>query len=303
MQRLPLLFTLVVALAGCSNAPAAADIGDDGGKGGGAGASSGGAGGTGGKAQCDPGPGYGEAVEAQALESVSATLLDADGEPVADEVFFVCGVDLCSPPARTGADGRVTVSPATPLVEKKPAAKFGEGILTPRFAVLLPRESVIDLGVVHTARLPALSTGAPLVPGSEASSGGLTLMPSAGTQIKIDQLTYESAAEQAFRAVKVPLDRAPELIDASVGLEVVYGATPVETRFCPPAKLRIENTEGWTPNTDVEVLLHGVAIEEEFAPYGGWAKVSDARVSADGLSIETTSPGLPVLGVIGLRRK
>ena len=302
MQRSALLFSTFLALAGCSNAPAAADIGDDGGKGG-AGGSSGASGGNGGKAQCDAGPGYGEPVEAQELASVSATLLDVDGDPVADEVFFVCGVDLCSPPARTGKDGRVTVAPATPLVEKKPAAKFGEGILTPRFAVLLPRETVIDLGVVHTVRLPALSSGAPLVAGAEATSGGLTLLPSAGTQIKIDQLTYESAEEQSFRAVRLPLDRAPELIDASVGLEVVYGAAPVETRFCPPAKLRIENTEGWAPNTDVEVLLHGVAIEEDFAPYGGWAKVSDARVSADGATIETTSPGLPVLGAIGLRRK
>ena len=274
---------------------------------GGAGGSSasGGASNNGGKssATCDAGPGYATPVEAQELASVSATLLDVDGVPVEGELLEVCGIDLCSPPARTGKDGHVTMSPATPLMEKKPAAKFGEGILTPRFAILLPNERVIDLGVLHTVRLPAIGSAAPLIAGAEARSGGLTLLPSGGSQIKIDQLTYESVAEQGFRAVKVPLEQTPELVDASVGLELVYGATPVDTRFCPPAKLRVENTEGWAPNSDVEVLLHGVAIEEEFAPYGGWAKVSDARVSADGTTIETTEPGLPLLGTIGLRRK
>lgn len=234
---------------------------------------------------------------------MSATLVDVDDVPVEGELLEVCGIDLCSPPARSGKDGRVTMSPATPLIEKKPAAKFGEGIITPRFAILLPRERVIDLGTVHTVRLPALSSAVPFAAGAEVSSEGLTLLPGAGSQIKIDQLTYESAEEQGFRAVRVPLEKAPELFDASVGLEIVYGGTPVETRFCPPAKMRVDNTEGWEPNTEVEVLLHGVAIEEEFAPYGGWAKVSDARVSADGTVIETTSPGLPVLGTIGLRRK
>lgn len=253
--------------------------------------------------KCDAGPGYSMPVEPQELASVSATLLDVDEVPVEDEIFEVCGIDLCSPPARTGKDGRVTMAPATPLVEKKPAAKFSHGIQMPRFAILLPRERVIDLGVIHTVRLPALATGVPLVAGSEASSGGLTLSPSGGTQIKIDLLTYESAAEQAFRAVKLPLDKNLEFIDASLGLELVYGATPVETRFCPPAKLRVENSGGWAAGTEVEVLLHGVAIEEEFAPYGGWAKVSDARVTADAAFIETTSPGLPVLGVVGFRRK
>jgi hypothetical protein len=294
-----LLFPVFIALAGCSSSPVDSAAGGAGGTGG---SGSGGSGGTS-AVSCDAGPGYATPVEAQELASVSATLLDVNDEPIEGEIFEVCGIDLCSPPARSGKDGRVTMSPATPLVEKKPAAKFGEGILTPRFAILLPRERVIDLGVVHTVRLPDLASAVPLVAGAPASSGRLTLLPSAGSQIKIDELTYESAEEQGFRAVKVPLDKAPELIDPSVGLEVVYGATPVDTHFCPPAKLRIENTEGWEPNTEVEVLLHGVAIEEEFAPYGGWAKVSDARVSADGALIETTSPGLPVLGTIGLRRK
>ncbi|MFO7181366.1 MAG: hypothetical protein DIU78_021870, partial [Pseudomonadota bacterium] len=74
------------------------------------------------------------------------------------------------------------------------------------------------------------------------------------------------------------------------------------TRFCPPAALSIDNHLGWPAGTDVEVWLHGVDIAEEWAPYGGWAQVSAARVSDDGERIETTEPGLPVLGVLGFRR-
>ena len=43
-------------------------------------------------------------------------------------------------------------------------------------------------------------------------------------------------------------------------------------------------------------------ITEEWAPYGDWAKIAGAVVSDDGERIETTEPGLPVLGVLGLRR-
>jgi hypothetical protein len=185
----------------------------------------------------------------------------------------------------------------------KPAFKFGEGKVSARFARLLPNEATVDFGVVHTVRLPELSTGVALTAGNEASSGGLTLLPEAGSAIKIDKLTFSEAAEQKLRAVRVPLERAGDLIDESLGLELLYAATPTSTQFCPPARLRVTNSEGWEPGTLVEVLLHGVEIDQEWAPYGGWTKVSDAQVSDDGSEIETTEPGLPLLGVLGFRRK
>jgi hypothetical protein len=101
----------------------------------------------------------------------------------------------------------------------------------------------------------------------------------------------------------VPIDRAPELVDDSFGFDLVFAATPTDTTFCPAAQLSVDNDDGFAPGTAFEVFLHGVDIEEEWAPYGGWAKVSDAEVSADGARIETTTPGLPMLGVVGLRRK
>src|SRR5690606_7622431 len=113
---------------------------------------------------------------------------------------------------------------------------------------------------------------------------------------------FREPEEQGLRAVRVPLDSAPPVVAEGPELEIVIAATPVDTRFCPPALLTIDNELDWSPGTDVEVWLHGVDISQEWAPYGGWAKVSDAHVSDDGERIETTEPGLPVLGVLGFRR-
>jgi hypothetical protein len=151
--------------------------------------------------------------------------------------------------------------------------------------------------------LPELGRGEPLVAGLTASSAALSLTLTPEAEIEFDRLTYQGEAELALRAVQVPLEGAPEVIDPALGFELVYAATPMETRFCPPAQLKLENLEGWEPETEVEIWLHGIDITEEWAPYGGWAKVSEAVVSADGRRIESTVPGLPVLGVLGFKRR
>jgi hypothetical protein len=100
----------------------------------------------------------------------------------------------------------------------------------------------------------------------------------------------------------VPLELAPEVIAQGPGFEIVYAATPNGTEFCPPAKVSIPNDNGWDAGTEVEVWLHGVDIEEEWAPYGGWALVSDARVTEDGTQIDTLD-GIRFFGVLGFKRK
>jgi hypothetical protein len=290
-----------VALLGCSSTdPSDGNTSTGGSSSGGVG-STGGNNGTGGTApRCDAGPGYAEDSAPQQVDAVSAKLVDLDEEPLSFEFVQVCGTDICIQGKATQS-GSVSVGPRQAIT--KPAFKFGEGKVSPRFARLLPNEPSVDFGVVHSVRLPALDSGVALIASNDASSGGLTLSFEANSQIKIDKLTFGEPEEQKLRALQVPLDRAQDLIDPDLGLELLYAATPTSTQFCPPARLQVDNTEGWEPGTEVEVLLHGVEIDEEWAPYGGWAKVSDARVSDDGTRIETTSPGLPLLGVLGFRRK
>jgi hypothetical protein len=225
--------------------------------------------------------------------------VDLEGEPVSNELVQVCGLDLCTN-GQSGADGGVVITPAQQFLE--PAFKFGEGRESARFASLLPDERELDLGVVRTVRLPDVETAVPLVAGDKVEYGGFALTLAPGTEIWIDPLSFRSPLEKGLRAVLVPLELAPDVVAEGPGLELVYATTPVETRFCPAAGLAIDNTEGWAPGANVEVWLHGVDIAEEWAPYGGWARVSEARVSDDGERIETTDPGLPVLGVLGFRR-
>jgi len=245
------------------------------------------------------GPGYAEEHDEQRVDVVRATLVDQDGEPLADELVQVCGLNVCVNDI-TDPDGDVSVQVMADIL--LPAFKFGEGRVSARFAWILPNEGDVDLGVVRSVRLPPLEDAVPLTPGSRVRSGGLTLELAADATVKIDKLTFRDPAEHGLRAVRVPLESAPAVVREGPELEIVFAATPVETRFCPPAALSIDNHLGWPAGTDVEVWLHGVDIAEEWAPYGGWAQVSAARVSDDGERIETTEPGLPVLGVLGFRR-
>jgi hypothetical protein len=72
--------------------------------------------------------------------------------------------------------------------------------------------------------------------------------------------------------------------------------------MCPAAALSVPNSPGWKAGAHVELFLHGIDVAEEWAPYGGWAKVSDGSVSADGKTIATDPDGgLPALSVVGIR--
>ncbi len=60
----------------------------------------------------------------------------------------------------------------------------------------------------------------------------------------------------------------------------------------------------WPAGTAVEFYIHSVSVDQEWAPYAGWAKVSDGAVSADGKTIATADgQGLPVLEVFGIQKK
>jgi hypothetical protein len=102
------------------------------------------------------GSGYRETGrESQQVDSLSAELVDLDGEPVAAELVQVCGLDLCTNGKSTSSGG-VVIAPGQKYL--KPAFKFGEGRMSARFALLLPDEPEIELGVVHTVRLPDVTS-------------------------------------------------------------------------------------------------------------------------------------------------
>lgn len=236
----------------------------------------------------------------QDFELLDALVVDLDGNPLAGVRAQACGINLCLK-GQTGADGTVTID----IVEQldRPAFKYGLGLYA-EFAYPLPNEPIHHVGTQVTATFPDPSTSVPLEPGTDVTSGGVTLkLPAEMNEIAIDPFDFDTDALRGFRAVRIPIDKAPAAVDPTYGFELLYALTPVGTELCPRATLSVPNDLGWPPATAVEVFLHGVDVVQKWAPYGGWAKVSDGHVSDDG-RVVTTDPdeGIPVLSVIAIRR-
>lgn len=316
------LVFVALGSAACANETGlgAGAAGDSGGSGGavvtgGSGGGSGSSVGSGGEASCPKGPGYDPVGAPQLITQLTARLFDQSGAPAPNVPVLVCGFGACSKPGRTSTQGEVCTldkdtgvcSPGLfPGLEiTRPAFKYGLGIEFVKFAQPLPStNTTYAVGDVTTVRLPDMSQGVELIPGASATSSGVTLTLAAGTTMEFDLLAFETPEQLRFRAAEVPLAKAPPAVDESIGFEIVVGTTPVDTRFCPHAALSVPNTAGWPPGTEVEFWVHGVSLDEEWAPYGGWGKVSDGTVSADGGRVVTSdAAGVPILGVFGIKKR
>ena len=236
------------------------------------------------------------------FESLTARVVDLAGVAASGISAQACGVNLCLY-GTTEEDGTVSILQSQSL--DRPAFKYGLGRDFIKVALPLPADARLELGEQRTARLPPASEGARWSIGGQTTSGDVTLTLAADTrELDFDPFDFDSEQLRLFRAVGIPPDQAPDAVDASLGLELLYGMTPVDTELCPPARLEVPNEPGWPAGAAVEVFLHGVDVAERWAPYGGWAKVSDAAVSPDGAKIITADGGgLPVLGLVGMRRR
>jgi hypothetical protein len=282
-------------------------------KGGGGTSGSGGGGGSGGTGAspactdgptnldvCGDGPGFAAGAPLVDAGSVRATIVDAEGIPLADLMVFVCGTRVCSMPAYTDADGAVTIASPEPM--EKPAFKFGDGLEVGRFAALLSESSgEVELGTIGTPRLP--SPGSCLSPGTTAESGGVRLTLADGARVEVLPIDYPSDAERTFRAAELPLELAPPGLDAGEELDAIFALAPTGAVVCPPATLELPNTPGYAPGEEVDILVHGTDVDEGFAPYGGWEPVAVGRVDASGERIETIEGGLPIIANVAVRAR
>jgi hypothetical protein len=227
------------------------------------------------------------------LVHVSATVVDENGTPVPHLLAQACGTNVCVN-GSTDANGVVVID--TDATEQKPAFKYGDGRTHAKFALPLRGDSPlsVDLGEQRTVAFDPPESGSELAPGKVASSRGVELgLVSDSNPVKPDPFDYDTPDLRKFRAAAVSAQDAPAAVDASLGFGILYALTPSGTELCPPATLTVPNSE---------VYLHGIEVDEAWAPYGGWAKVSDGTVSADGKTISTVEGGgLPALSVVGVR--
>jgi len=246
-------------------------------------------------------PGYHVATDATRLDEVQASLSDPSGAPVPQLLVQVCGLNLCIN-GTTNAAGKTDVALGSQLLER-PAFKYGDGFLFGKIAALLGPAAKQDLGPLIAVPLADYSQGAPFPSSGAVTQGDITLTLAAGTQINHDLLTYTDDSELVLRSAPIPLEKSAAAADPSLGFELAYTLAPVSTTFCPAAALSVKNTLGWAAATAVDVFIQGLEVDEKWAPYGGWVKVADASVSADGSVITTTSGGIPILSSIALRRR
>lgn len=250
------------------------------------------------------GPGYAGTREKAVVrfKHLSATVVDGAGGPIPHLIAQACGTNICLN-GTTDGSGHVEINNAVTVT--KAAFKYGDGATYVRFALPLQGPAVdVDLGAQATFAFDPPERGVPMTPGTEATSRGVTLtLPSDLDPVDPDPFDFPTADLKKFRAVEVPVAGAPAAVDASLGFGLILALTPSDTVLCPAAKLTAPNSPGWPPGTRVEFFLHGIDVGEEWAPYGGWAKVSGGTVSSDGTTVETEpGGGLPQLSVVGVRR-
>ncbi len=231
---------------------------------------------------------------------VSATIVDLDGAPLGGFFTQVCGLNSCSAPQATNDAGAVTID-ATRLSLEKPVLGYGDALDFPLLLVPVPVGPTVDLGVLVSAALP--SAGASFVSGGDALSADVTVSIPPGGAAIVDTILYDTGDKQALRAVAIPPAKASAMPGvAANSLALLYGVAPIDTLFCPAARVTVANRAGWPAGARVGFYILGDDTAEPWAPYGDWGLISHGSVSADGASIRTADgEGFPVLETFGVR--
>jgi hypothetical protein len=243
-------------------------------------------------------PGYHVDTDAIEVDEVQAVLHDVNGAPVPNLPIQVCGTNTCTYDS-SSAKGIVDTTQHAMLV--LPAFKYGDGLELAELAVPITKAKQ-DLGTIVVLSLPDYADGAAFPKSGAVTNGDLTLFVDENTTVTQNVLSYDDS-QQVFRSVAIPIADSAQALDPSLGFELAYAVSPIDTLFCPPARLSLKNTPNWAAGTEVEVFVQGLNTDEAWAPYGKWLKVADGSVSSDASSIDTTSGGITVLSSIAVRRK
>ena len=218
-------------------------------------------------------------------------------------VAAACSSGPASPDTHDGAGGEPGASGAgtggtAGSGSAQPSCPEGDNPKTDTKPVLVGLVSgqIVD---EHGDPTSDFTDAAAFTPGTAVTSGGvtLTLAPNAHVDV-VDALNYEES-QRGFRAVQLPEKAVAQLAQDFVA---AWALSPVETRICPSPGLSLENTTELAPGTPIELFMLGVDVLEKWAPYGGWQRVSEGEVGADGATLDFPD-GPPLLTAIGVREK
>jgi len=229
--------------------------------------------------------------------TVTATVVDQNGDPAADMVADICGTNICAVYGHTDAAGLFDENAmATPIDD--PLLLYGDGITFSKMGIIIDQLGADALGTVSVIRLPPVAQGADFCAGAEATSNDVSISVPARASIHIDKLLYTDPAQYGFRAAVVD---AADMVHADLdpNLEVLVGTAPIDTLICPGATMTFPNPKGWADGTVVHVYLYGSKIFDHEVPYGTWGQISTATVTPDGI-VTDAGQEIGILGVFGL---
>ncbi len=295
---------LSLGLVGACSDDNSSSTNDDGGTGGSAGMGSGGSGasgGSGGEAPTCNGPKYpGPGTDAD-MGLITGTIQDIQGNPAADILADVCGSNICLS-AEADAMGMFSNDGQSKTVTDAHFI-YGNGVHYAQMTAPIGMAAGFDFGTINTVALPELSMGVDLAAGSAVTAGTVTIDIPAGATIDYDTIQFPGQDELVFRAVVfTPTDGNFPAIPASANLQGVVATGPMNTGICPGATLQVPNTFGFDAGDQIEVLYHGSTVLTQYAPYGGWAPVALAEVTADGMNIVfKDGETVEELGMFGFR--
>jgi hypothetical protein len=233
--------------------------------------------------------------------SADAQVVDTQGAPAVGDVLLLCGLNLCSLPVHSNAQGKVHFDLC--LNMKSPALKYLGQASFVSFASAMT-QPVETFAPATLVALPAQGMAFPSGAGM-VSSAGVNLQVGAGA-VTYDPTQPTDANSTEFRAAAMTPAQAPPGLDPSLGVKALWGLAPVNARLSPPGVLTIPNPDptAWPAGTKVDFVLNGLDESPMPAvPYGGWGRVSTGTVSADGKTITTdggAGNGLPTIGLVGV---
>jgi hypothetical protein len=236
--------------------------------------------------------------------SLKATFVDLAGKPLAGETVYVCGTNICTLPKKTDAQGVFTADEPICNWFLVPALKYLGHDKFVSFANATPA-GVQKVTYQNPVTLVALPQAGVTIPTSgPITSNGVTLTLAPNTTAKFDPSDPMDPEVHKFRAVEVPIAKAPPDIDASLKLEVLWGLAPFDAILTPAPKLTVPNTKAWAPNAEVELFLNSGNTYDlnPPVPYAKYSPIGTAHVSNDGMTI-TSDAGIPSIGIVGMRLK
>ncbi len=237
------------------------------------------------------------------VHTLSAAVKDLNGNPIPELVTTACGSGCTY--GKTDANGvtrmdvrRYMKSPALMLHGRSKWASYYS-----RFDAA----GTVDKGQLLLPVMP-FDQGVELPQNGDAktvSFSDVTYQFAAGTEVKIDRIELEGPDEQKFRAISVPLDKSPPFVaEAGGNFAAIYALTPFGTKIKPGATVTLANTAKLPAGAAVELFQQATSLDNSHGPFGGFSKVADGHVSADGATIRTDDGQLVTqISWLGVRLK